>query len=53
MNKRTVKTVKTMKTMKNKMTAGEPLIEYVRNNMTESLHSGHLLILNKTASLQV
>lgn len=55
-NKKTVKTVKTvknMKIMKNKMTAGEPLIEYVRNNMTESLHSGHLLILNKTGNIEL
>ncbi len=46
-------TVKTKKTMKNKMTAGEPLIEYVRNNMTESLHSGHLLILNKAGNIEL
>lgn len=33
--------------------AGEPLIEVIRNNMTESLHSGHLLILNPAGKIHL
>ncbi len=48
--KRNVKTT-VKKVKREKMTAGEPLVEYVRNNMVESLHSGHLLILNKSGQV--
>jgi L-asparaginase II len=43
------------KTSKKRMniTCGHPLIEVVRNNMTESLHAGHLLILNEKGQIQL
>ncbi len=55
---RTIKTKlnKKKRTMKNnynnKITAGAPLVEYVRNNIVESLHSGHLLILNQAGNIE-
>ena len=35
------------------LNAGQPLIEILRNNMRESLHSGHLLILDNNGKIKL
>ena len=47
MKKTMKKNMKNILTMEKKITPGKPLIEVIRNGMVESLHSGHLLIINQ------
>ena len=45
---------KTVKLTKHhSLSAGQPLIEILRNNMRESLHSGHLLILDNNGKIKL